>query len=163
MGYRVVQWSTGYHGAAALRAVLAHPQLELVGLHAHNPEKIGRDAGELCGLPPTGVTATGDVSEILRLDADCVLYMPLHPDFEDVCRILASGKNVVTTCGDLFYPRKFLDAGIVERLEAACRAGNSSIHATGSSPGFVTEGLPLTLLSLESRLDSLQIDEYADL
>jgi 4-hydroxy-tetrahydrodipicolinate reductase len=163
MTYRVVQWSTGYHGAAALRALLAHPQLELVGLHAHSPEKIGRDAGEICGLPPVGVTATGDIAEILRLDADCVLYMPLHADFDDVCRILESGKNIVTTCGDFFHPRKLLDAAIIERLEEACRKGQSSIHATGSSPGFVTEGLPLTLLSLESKLDSLQIDEYADL
>ena len=46
---RVVQWATGNVGTKSLRAVIEHPQLELVGLYVHSADKVGKDAGELCG------------------------------------------------------------------------------------------------------------------
>ena len=55
--YRVVQWATGSVGASALRAIIEHPDLELVGVLVFDPEKEGRDAGELCGVGETGVLA----------------------------------------------------------------------------------------------------------
>ena len=59
--YRVVQWATGSVGASALRAIIEHPDLELVGVVVSDPAKEGRDAGELCGVGPTGVVATRDI------------------------------------------------------------------------------------------------------
>src|SRR5262249_33604684 len=62
---RVVQWTTGNVGRQAVGAVMARPDLELVGVYAHDPAKVGRDAAELCGLDePTGVLATADVDEL---------------------------------------------------------------------------------------------------
>ena len=46
---------------------------------------------------------------------------------------------------------------------AACEKGNSSIHATGSSPGFITEALPIVLSSIQRRVDSIVIDEFANM
>ncbi|MCX5095389.1 dihydrodipicolinate reductase [Streptomyces sp. NBC_00365] len=160
--YRVVQWASGNIGSRALRAVLEHPDLTLAGLYAHTPDKAGRDAGELCGLGPTGVIATHDIDEIVALGADCVLYMPRACDMDEVCRLLASGANVVTTRGE-FHRAASLDPAVRERVEAACESGNSSIHSTGSSPGFITEALPLALSSIQRRLDGLIIEEFADL
>lgn len=160
--YRVVQWATGNIGTKALRAVIEHPQLELVGLHVHSADKAGVDAGELAGVGPTGVLATTSIDDVLALGADCVLYMRQGCDFDEVCRILESGTNIVTTRGELHRPES-LDPEVRERVEAACARGGASIHATGSSPGFITEALPLVLLSMQRRLDLLQIDEYADM
>ena len=100
---RVIQWSTGNAGRNAVRGIVRHPDLELVGLHAHAKEKQGVDAAELCGLPtPTGVRATNDVDALLALDADCVCYMAqgetrIRETIDDLTRILRSGKNVVNT------------------------------------------------------------------
>ncbi|MFT3928976.1 MAG: hypothetical protein QM709_01660 [Spongiibacteraceae bacterium] len=160
--YRVVQWATGNIGTRSLRTVIEHPQLQLVGLLVHSESKAGKDAGELCGLPPTGVKATRSIDEILSLKADCVLYMQQGANIDDICRILESGTNIVTTRVEFHNPPT-LDAAIRTRIEAACKKGNSSIHSTGSSPGFVTEALPIPLLSLQRRLDELIIDEFADL
>lgn len=160
--YRVVQWATGNIGAHALRAVIEHPSLTLAGLYVHTPAKAGVDAGELCGLGPTGVTSTQEVDEILALDADCVLYMPRACDFDDVCRLLSAGVNVVTTRGEFHHPAS-LDPSERERVEAACERGGTSIHSTGSSPGFITEALPLVLTSIQRRLDGVMIEEFADL
>lgn len=160
--YRVVQWASGNIGSRALRAVLEHPDLTLAGLYAHTTDKAGRDAGELCGLGPTGVIATHDIDEIVALGADCVLYMPRACDMDEVCRLLASGANIVTTRGE-FHRVAGLDPAVRERVEAACESGKSSIHSTGSSPGFITEALPLALTSIQRRLDGLTIEEFADL
>ena len=160
---RVVQWATGNIGSRALRAVIEHPDLTLAGVHVHTAAKVGVDAGDLCGLgTTTGVVATGDLDEIVALDADCVLYMPQQGDVDEVCRLLSSGANVVTTRGEYHHPGS-LDPAVRERVEAACRDGGTSIHSTGSSPGFISEAVPLVLTSIQRRLDRLWIHEFADL
>jgi hypothetical protein len=160
--YTVVQWATGNIGTRSLRGVIEHPDLSLVGLYVYSPDKAGTDAGTLCGLEPTGVTATRQLDEILELGADCVLYMPRACDVDEVCRILESGANIVTTRGEFHHPAS-MEVETRERVEAACRAGGTSIHSTGSSPGFISEAVPLVLTSIQRELDGLVIEEFADL
>jgi hypothetical protein len=160
--YRVVQWATGKVGAKSLRGIIQHPTLELVGLYVYSEAKEGRDAGEICGLEPVGVAATRSIDDIISLKPDCVLHMPEGANLDDICRILEAGINIVTTRGEFFYPEK-MDQQVRERAEAACQKGASSIHATGSSPGFITEAMPLLLTSVARRLDCLTIDEFADI
>jgi len=160
--YRVVQWATGNIGTRSLRHVIDHPDLELVGVYVYSDAKVGRDAGDLCGAPSTGVAATRDIDDVLALHADCVLYMPQQCNVDDVCRVLASGANIVTTRGEFHHPAS-LDPALRARVEAACAEGGTSIHSTGSSPGFISEAVPLVLTSIQRRLDGLVIDEFADL
>jgi len=160
--YRVVQWATGNIGSRALRGVIQHPGLSLAGVYVHTPAKVGVDAGELCGLAPTGVVAVGDLGDVLALEPDCVLYMPQRCDFDEVTALLDAGVDVVTTRGEFHHPAG-LDPSVRERVEAACERGRSSIHSTGSSPGFITEAVPFVLTSIQRRLDGLQIAEFADL
>src|SRR3546814_2927913 len=124
--------------------------MELAGLYVHSADKAGRDAGELCGLEPTGVIATNDIDAIFALDADCVLYMPAACDVNEVCRLLGSGLNIVTTRGEFHRPAG-MDPAVRQRIEDACRQGGTSLHSTGSSPGFITEAVPLVLSSLQRR------------
>jgi len=160
--YRVVQWATGNIGTKSLRGVIEHPDMDLVGLHVHSRDKAGRDGGNLCGLGPTGVLATNDLDDVLALAPDCVLYMPQGCDVDALCRLLESGSNVVTTRGEFHHPPS-LDPATRERIEAACATGGTSIHSTGSSPGFISEAVPIVLTSIQRRLDRLAIEEYADL
>ena len=160
--YRVVQWATGNVGARALRRAIEHPDLDVVGVWVHSADKAGRDAGELAGIAPIGVAATNSIDEVLALKPDCVLYMPHVCNVDEICRILESGANIVTTRMEMQNPAA-LDPEMCARVEEACRRGNSSIHATGSSPGFISEALPIVLASIQRRLDHLSINEFADL
>lgn len=47
MTRRVIQFSTGNVGIHALRTIIGRPDLELVGVHAAAPDKVGRDAADL--------------------------------------------------------------------------------------------------------------------
>jgi hypothetical protein len=160
--FRVVQWATGNIGTRSLKAVIEHGNMTLAGLYVYSDSKVGHDAGEICGLGPVGVKATRNIDDIVALKADCVLYMPQACNVDEVCRLLASGANVVTTRGEFHNPAR-MNPELRQRVEAACQAGGTSIHSTGSSPGFITEAVPLVLTSLQRRLDSLKINEYADL
>lgn len=158
--YRVIQWATGGVGKAAIQAVLRHPELELVGCWVHGAEKEGRDAGELAGEDPIGVTATTDIDALLALDADCVMYSPLLPDEQVVARILRSGKNVVTPVGWV-YPDRQNPA--VQAIEEACLAGGATLHGSGIHPGGITERFPLMVSALSSAITHVRAEEFSDL
>jgi 4-hydroxy-tetrahydrodipicolinate reductase len=165
---RVIQWSTGNAGKRALRGILMHPELELAGVHAHAKDKVGRDAAELCGWhEPTGVVATDDADALLALDADCVCYAAqgetrVADTMRDLCRILASGKNVVNVAiVSLVYP-KAAHPKLVEPLEAACRKGGSTFFTSGFDPGWSGDVIPLSLASVCERVDSVRVSELMD-
>jgi len=159
--YRVVQWATGNVGSRALRRAIEHPDLDLVGVYVHSEDKAGRDAGELAGIAPTGVLATNSIDDVIALEPDCVIYMAHQTNIDEIVRLLESGANIVTTRGD-FHRAESMDPAVRARIEAACAKGNSSIHSTGSSPGFVTEALPIVLASIQRRVDGISINEFAD-
>jgi 4-hydroxy-tetrahydrodipicolinate reductase len=160
---RVGVWGTGNIGSRALREVIRHPDLELVGVVVYSDAKDGVDAGTLCGESPTGITATTDGAAVAALRPDCVVYMPNAADLDETIRLLAQGSNVVTTCGLFQAGGGILDDADRQRVVAACEQGSASLYATGSSPGFITDVLPLALLSLQRRVDAIEIDEFANL
>jgi hypothetical protein len=158
--YRVIQWATGSVGREALRAVLMQPGLELAGVLVHSQDKSGKDAGELCGAPATGVLATNDTEAIVACEADCVVYAPRQASVDEVCALLRSGKNVVCT-PFLFHRRPQADAE-ARKVEEACREGTSSVHGTGIHPGFVGMVLPVALSGMSRTIDHVRIEERAD-
>jgi 4-hydroxy-tetrahydrodipicolinate reductase len=160
--YRVVQWATGRIGVSSLRELIRSPQFDLVGVYVHSESKVGQDAGDLCGLPPTGVKATRDIEQLIALKPDCVVAVQDGANVDDVCRFLEAGINIATSRVDYLEPER-MDQEVRRRVEAACRKGGSSIHSTGSSPGFSSEGLPLAAISMSRRMDCMTIDEFADI
>ena len=118
MTYRIIQWMTGDVGQVGVRHFADSPMFDLVGVLVHSSDKVGKDAGEIAGIAPIGVTATDDVDAVIAMDADCVFFTPIIMDTETVCRLLRSGKNVVTTSG-FFYPTADFAAD-GEKIRAAC-------------------------------------------
>ena len=162
--FQIIAWSTGHVGIHALRGIIRHPDMELVGLWVHSPDKVGRDAGELAGRDPVGVAATNDIDALLALGADCVCYTAtadLRPweAVDDIARILASGANVVSSSlVQLLHP-KTADKAMIERLAAACDEGGTSCFFSVIDPGFANDLIPLALTSACERVDSVRILE----
>jgi hypothetical protein len=158
MTLRVVQWTTGNVGRRSVRAVVARPDLELVGCYAWSAEKVDQDVGTLCGIDPLGIAATDDGDALLALGADCVVYNPMWPDVDELVRILEAGVNVVSTAafinGDALGPDR-------DRIVDACRRGGSTMFGTGISPGFV-ELIGITAAGICDRIDKVTIDEASD-
>jgi len=165
---RVVQFSSGHVGQHSLRAIIERPGLELIGVHAASPTKVGHDAAELCGLSePTGVVATDDLMALVDLRADCVVYTSqaeTRPDvaLRELTAFLTAGTNVVgTSLVWLVYP-PHADAWLRDPLERACADGRSTMYINGIDPGFSGDLLPLAALSLVERADHVLVQEICD-
>jgi hypothetical protein len=156
---RVIQWTTGKVGKYSLRAILDDPRLELVGVYAHSPDKVGRDAGELCGRPNCGIRATSAISALVALNADSVIYTPLHPDLSELTQLLANGADVISTA--LFGREGALEGTAAQQINAACARGGSSMFITGVNPGWVNS-IAVALTGVCRRVDKVTISESAD-
>jgi hypothetical protein len=144
----------------SLRHIIENPAYELAGVLVYNPDKAGKDAGDLVGLPKTGVLATNDVEKIMATDADCVHFAAQFQDIDMVCRLLRSGKNVVSPIGP-FFPTEHNQADVA-KIDAACKEGGASFHGCGIHPGFIGDIMPMTLTRLMNRIDRIEVFEIAD-
>jgi 2,4-diaminopentanoate dehydrogenase len=168
MKRKVIQFSTGNVGEHALRALIGRPDLELVGVHAHGADKLGRDAAELCGLgEPTGVVATDDLDALLALDADCVVYTSqaeTRPKeaVGEIARFLSAGVNVVGTSLVWLVAPQHADAWLREPLAQACAKGGSTLYINGVDPGFSGDTLVYAALSLSTRATAVTVQEIFD-
>ncbi len=164
--YRVVHVGTGLTGREALRAVIDDPALELVGVKVSTPDKVGVDAGRLCGTADVGIGATGDVATVLALEPDCVMYCATAVRREedaiaDIVGYLEAGVNVVTfSTIPMVYPPA-APAEWQASVHAAAMKGGSTFYATGSEPGFISLNIPTALLTGAGRVDAYRMDEYA--
>ncbi|SRX94393.1 dihydrodipicolinate reductase [Mycobacterium shimoidei] len=164
--YRVVHVGTGLTGRQALRAIIDDPVVELVGVKVSTPEKVGVDAGQLCGTTDVGIAATDDTSAVLALAPECVTYCATAVRREeeaiaDIAAYLEAGVNVVTfSTIPMVYPA-VAPSEWREVLESAAQKGNSTFYATGSEPGFISLNIPTALLAGAGRVDSYRMDEYA--
>jgi len=169
MAIRVAHVGTGNVGRLALVALLTNPAFELTGLCVSTPEKVGRDAGELCGVDvDRGVKAVNDLDAVLATRPECVVYCAMGdtrlPDaMRDVMRILAAGSNVVgSSPGLLQYPWGVMPEKYIARVEAAAQQGNSSIFINGVDPGFINDLIPFALAGTCQRIEGVRCMEIAD-
>lgn len=169
MTTRVVVWGTGLVGSMVIAEVVRHPAFELVGVGVHDAAKVGRDAGELAGIGPIGVTATDDLDALIALRPDGVAhYGPTaaHPD-ENIAVIgtfLRAGIDVVSTAMTPWvWPTAPANpAEWIEPIEAACAHGGASCFTTGIDPGFANDLFPLTLMGLCGEVHTVVARELLD-
>jgi 4-hydroxy-tetrahydrodipicolinate reductase len=172
----VVVWATGDVGKRAIREIIRHPNLDLVGVLTYNPEKVGRDAGDFTGEAPNGVLFTMDKQAIYDLKADCCVYTArassagtsrigssIEDVVDDVVGLLSAGTNITTTVTDFHafgHPR--LGTGL-ERIRQACESTGASLYAAGTDPGYVLEQIAYAFLAAQRTIDSVEIIEFGDL
>ncbi|GEE03860.1 dihydrodipicolinate reductase [Gordonia spumicola] len=166
----VAVWGTGNVGRAAIRAVLAHPDLVLTAVIVSAEAKDGRDAGDLADLAePTGVRATRDVEAALTTlnGSGAVVYAAsgeIRPDdaLVDIRRALAGGAVVVTPSVYALYDHRNTPAEIRDPIARACVDGGSALFVSGIDPGWGNDVLPALISGLGSRIDLIRCQEIFD-
>ena len=158
MTIRVVQWTTGNVGRRAVRAIDAHPELELVGCYAWSSDKAGRDVGELVGStrsasmrPMTSTLSSHSVPTVCST-ARCGRVR------DELVRILEAGVNVASTAA---FVNGRSDPADRARIADACAHGGVSMFGTGISPGFV-ELVAIVLAGISDRIDKVTVSEGSD-
>jgi 4-hydroxy-tetrahydrodipicolinate reductase len=160
---RVALVGLGAIGREVLKAVRARPGLELVAVA--DPAFAKRDAGEVSGIEPCGVTVVESAAEALgSRSADVVLALT-GSGVADVLPVVeaaaAVGADVISTCEDLSYA-DLSAPELARRIDARARAAGITVVGTGVNPGFVMDRLPLTLAAACVRVDSVRIERVVD-
>ncbi|MGH3562476.1 MAG: dihydrodipicolinate reductase, partial [Mycobacterium sp.] len=166
---RIVIWGTGFVGKLVIAEIVKHPQFELAGVGVSNPAKVGRDAGDICGLPQVGVTATDDVDALVALQPDALVhYGPTaaHADTNIalMSRFLRAGIDVCSTAMTPWvWPSMHLNPpNWIQLITEACQLGGSSCFTTGIDPGFANDLFPMTLMGVCSEVRMVRASELLD-
>ena len=170
MTKRIVVWGTGFVGKMVIAEMVKHPFFELVGVGVSSPDKVGRDVGEICGLPePVGIAATDDVDALIDLKPDALVhYGPTAAHADDnislITRFLRAGIDVCSTSMTPWvWPTMHLNPpNWIAPITEACELGEASCFTTGIDPGFANDLFPMTLMGLCSEVRKVRASELLD-
>lgn len=148
MATRVICYGLGPIGLGIARLALGRPGIEIAGAIDIDPDKAGRDLGELLGVGPTGVTISADAAATLATARPEVV---LHATSSSLTRVVPemiaiaeAGANLVSTCEELAYPWT-AQPQLAAELDAAARRAGITLLGTGVNPGYAMDALPLML------------------
>ncbi len=167
MTIRTAVWGTGNVGRAAIRAVDAHPGLELASVIVSNPDKVGRDAGDLGDVDRSlGVAATNDVDDGLA-GIDAVVYAAsgdVRPDdaLADIVQAIRVGAAVVTPSLYALYDPQSAPPELRDPMLSAIADGGGSLFVSGIDPGWGNDILPVLASGLASTIDLVRCQEIFD-
>src|SRR5690348_11869738 len=169
---RIVIWGTGFVGKLVIEEIVKHPAYELVGVGVSNPDKVGKDVGEICGIAPIGLLATDDVDALIALQPDALVhYGPTAAKADDnialMAKFLRAGIDVCSTAMTpwVWPTMKQNPPSWIDPITDACKAGNASCFTTGIDPGFANDLFPMSLMGLCAEVKlvrALEILDYAN-
>ncbi|MFI0449813.1 dihydrodipicolinate reductase [Actinomadura sp. 6N118] len=161
-------WGTGNVGRLAIRAVEAHPALDLTAVLVNNPDKVGRDAGDLGGLDrDLGIAATNDIETVLAGRPQAVVYAAsgeLRPDdaVADITKAIRAGAVVVTPSLYALYDQRNAPPELRDPILAAVAEGGGSLFVSGVDPGWGNDVLPALLSGLGGTIEAIRCQEIFD-
>ncbi len=166
MTIRIVQFGLGSIGSAMAKYVVESPALELVGGVDIDPDKQGRDVGEVIGLENSLGVAVGSTLEqsLAGISADVVLHTTssYFSDFEgQIIEILEAGLDIVSTSEELSFPW-LAHAKEASRIDAAAKRVGKTVLGTGINPGFLMDTLPLALTALSQKVEGVEVKRVID-
>jgi len=152
-------------GREVLNIARKRPNMKLVGVVDIDPQKIGKDLGEILGDDKMGITVSGSISDIVFREKPLIAIHTTRshiPEIIDQLTELAGqGINVISSTEELLFPFvKYPKES--EKLNRAALKGNCTILGTGVNPGFVMDTLPVVLTGVCRSVYSLKIERIVD-
>ncbi|MEP0548708.1 MAG: dihydrodipicolinate reductase [Rhodothermales bacterium] len=166
---RVIQYGLGPIGLACVRTVLSKAdtgQIELVGAIDVDPQKVGRDVGDLLGSgETTGIVVSDDAARTLdEARPDVVLHTTSSflPGVRDqLLGCVRAGVHVVSSTEELSFPFDRHPALAAELDEAAEDAGVVLV-GTGVNPGYAMDTLALTATGVCVGVSRVHVERIVD-
>lgn len=150
-GSGVVLYGLGAIGRDVGRFIHGRRDLRIVGAIDVAPGIVGKDVGEVLGVPPMGVRVGEDADGVLEeAGGEVVLHCTTSEIWQahsQLAKAAVHGYDVVSTCEELAYPWR-AHRHIALEIDQAARRSGVTILGTGVNPGFVHDALVLALSSM---------------
>ena len=166
MNIRVMHVGLGPIGALVARQVVARKGFQLVGAVDIDPDKVGRDVGEVAELGRTlRVKVTPDIGKTIRATRPDVAVVCTNSSLKAVVpqleEVLRRRVPIVTTTEQAAYPAPY-SRRLARRLDEAARKAKVAILGTGVNPGFTMDALPIALTAVCERVDRVEVRRVQD-
>jgi 4-hydroxy-tetrahydrodipicolinate reductase len=163
---KVMHFGLGPIGAAIVRQVAERPGLKIVGGIDIDPAKVGRDLGDLVGLPRRlGVKVSGDAARALKsAKADVVMLCTsssIKKAMPQIEAVLKSNTPIVSTSEELSYPG-YTHIRQARQIHAWAKKARVAVLGTGVNPGFAMDALPIVLTAALERVDRVTVNRVQD-
>lgn len=159
MGLRAVIYGVGPIGSLIAKVALRRG-IEVAGAIDIDPQKVGKDLGEVIGLERTiGVRVSDNADKVLQeVEPDVVFHATvswLDKAYPQIMKAVKVGADVISTCETLSYPW-YRYPELAELLDNYARAHNSTVLGTGVNPGYIFDTLPALLTTPIAELKSIK-------
>jgi hypothetical protein len=166
MSIRVMHFGLGPIGAAVVRQVATRPGFTVVGGIDIDPQKVGRDLGEVVGLDRRlRAKVSADAKAAIKAATPDVVVLCTSSSLKKVWPqlegVLALKVPIVSTTEELAYPQ-FSQRRLASRIDAAARRAKVAVLGTGVNPGFTMDALPITLTGVCESVTSVTVNRIQD-
>jgi hypothetical protein len=163
---RVIQYGLGPIGIETARVVLKRSGLKLVGAVDIDPEKAGRDVGEVLGLgEKLGVSVSRSLGRALaRTKADIMLHTTtsfLRRVFPELQKGIEAGLSIVSSSEELLLP-SLRNSKLADRLDKLAKEHKVTVLGTGVNPGFVMDSLVLMMTAVCTEVRKIRVERVVD-
>jgi 4-hydroxy-tetrahydrodipicolinate reductase len=152
-------------GQKVLRYAVERGCFNIVGAVDPDPQKAGKDLGELCGTEPLGITVRPTLDEALaKRSADVALLTTVSSLValeSQVAELAKAGLNIVSTCEELFFPWK-TNPEVAGRIDRTCIQNSVACVGTGVNPGYLMDLLPTFLTGLCQNVRKVEVWRIQD-
>ncbi|PBB58143.1 hypothetical protein CK217_31585 [Mesorhizobium loti] len=153
-------------GGLMLRLLAERSDISIVGAIDIDPNKVGRDVGDLLQQPALNGIQVSSPETAHELKADVVLHATTAfaaEAYAVVASLAARGMNVVTITQELFFPLGS-NVGVAQQIDRQAKAAGARVTAVGINPGFILDLLPISASSPcweVNRVDGRRIVDFS--
>jgi 4-hydroxy-tetrahydrodipicolinate reductase len=163
---RVMHFGLGPIGAAIVKQVATRPGFKIVGGIDIDPAKVGRDLGDVVGLPNRlGVKVSGDAAKALKGSKPDVVMLCTTSSIKSVMpqieTILKSKTPIVSTTEELSYPG-YTHIRQARQIHAWAKKAKVGVLGTGVNPGFAMDALPIALTAVCEHVERVSVSRVQD-
>ena len=163
---KVMHYGLGPIGAAVVKQVAARPGFKIVGAIDIDPAKIGRDVGDVVGLPRrVGAKVSGDAAKALKSAKPDVVVLCTSSSIKKVMpqieTVLNAKTPIVSTTEELSYPG-YTHIRLARRIHTLAKKKKVAVLGTGVNPGFAMDALPIALTAVCERVDRVVVNRVQD-
>ncbi|MDX2059602.1 MAG: hypothetical protein SFV24_17460 [Gemmatimonadales bacterium] len=162
MAIRTMHIGLGPIGAGIVRQVAARRGFKIVAAVDIDPEKVGKDLGQVTGVErKLRVTVGDEIGRAIKKAKPDVVVLCTSSSLKTVTAQIAEITKrrvpIVSTTEELAYPW-YSNRKLAKKIDGLARKAKVAVLGTGVNPGFTMDALPIALSAVCERVDSIRVD-----